>query len=275
VTRRDRSDPGDTGDHGALSRLRAWLHGPGTRAVSEVVGFALVFSLVVAVVAIVSLNGISTLQEARNAEQTNNAERAFEVLADNMKDLHTNGAPSRATEISPPQGSGLYMGARTTIWINDTSAPTLLPDRKFHVRPIVYRGADGTEIFYMMGALFRVEPNDRGERVLRDWQVLIDEQRTVFPIVNTTGTGSLYSSTVLVRAETRDRELAAVNTTGDYDDVTITVESPRRTLWKRMLEEHDGVSCSTPSSELVQCTLDFTPERLYVSHTRIRVDIEQ
>ncbi|MEA5386913.1 hypothetical protein VB779_07480 [Haloarculaceae archaeon H-GB11] len=102
------------------------------RAVSEVVGFALVFSMIVAMVAIVTLGGMGQLQSARDFEQANNAERAFEVLADNLADVHQRGAPSRATEIDLEHAQ-LFVGDPVTINVSgeDTSgaAPIQISSR--------------------------------------------------------------------------------------------------------------------------------------------------
>jgi len=55
------------------------------RAVSDVVGYVLVFSLVSLTVGVVSVAGVGALQDARDVEQANNAERAFDVLGDNVE----------------------------------------------------------------------------------------------------------------------------------------------------------------------------------------------
>ncbi|MFA9515958.1 hypothetical protein ACERIT_01850 [Halopenitus sp. H-Gu1] len=68
------------------------------RGVSEVIGFVLVFSLVIASVGIVFTVGLSGLQDARNTERVNNAERAFDVLAENHRDVLA-GTPTRSTQI--------------------------------------------------------------------------------------------------------------------------------------------------------------------------------
>ena len=69
------------------------------RGASETIGFVLVFSLIVLTVGVVLTVGYTGLQDARDAERVNNAERAFDVLADNIEDITDRGAPSRGTEI--------------------------------------------------------------------------------------------------------------------------------------------------------------------------------
>ena len=69
------------------------------RAVSEIIGFVLVFSLILGTITIVYVGGLSGLDDARNAERVNNAERAFDVMANNFQQMGRGDAPNRATEI--------------------------------------------------------------------------------------------------------------------------------------------------------------------------------
>ena len=51
------------------------------RGQSEVIGFVLVFVLVVSTVSIASVAGFGSLQDARDYERSQNAERAVEAIA--------------------------------------------------------------------------------------------------------------------------------------------------------------------------------------------------
>ncbi|MDZ7702032.1 MAG: hypothetical protein U5J98_08165 [Halobacteriales archaeon] len=70
-----------------------------SRAQTETLGFVLVFALITASIGLVYATGFTGLDNAREFEQTNNAERAFEVFADNIEDIVEWNAPSRSTEI--------------------------------------------------------------------------------------------------------------------------------------------------------------------------------
>jgi hypothetical protein len=248
------------------------------RAVSDLVGFVLVFSLVASVVAIVSLAGLSSLQDARDAQQTQNAERALEVLSDNVGDITERGAPSRATEISLSEAS-LYLGDDTLIEVRDPGSgggPSFLRNRVFKIRPIVYED-DNAKLVYADGAIFRVERD--GGVVLKSWEPVLDEDRTMIPVVNTAsstgGPQSIKSTTVLVRAVTNKRVVPVADDTGAYDDVWVNVTSPRRDLWKRMLEADGEFDCTTVGPERIECRLQYEPDRIYVVETRIAVALEQ
>ena len=87
------------------------------RGVSETIGFVLVFSLIVLTVGVVLTVGYGGLQDARDAERVNNAERAFDVLADNVEDITHRGAPSRGTEVRLAEAS---LGAGSPTYLNVT-----------------------------------------------------------------------------------------------------------------------------------------------------------
>lgn len=253
--------------------------GPDDRAVSDLIGFVVVFSLIVSTVAVVSVVGMDSLERTRDAEAVNNAERAFEVLANNMEDIHRRGAPSRATEISLADAS-VYLANETLIEVRDrnTSAsdPTFLENRVFQVRPIVYDNGD-TRLVYAAGAVFREQP--RGGTVVESWSPTLNQERTLIPVVNTgsaTKTGQqVQSSTVLVRAKANRRVVPVADAVGTYDDVWINVTSPRRDLWLRMLDGHPELDCSVAGPERVECQLGYTPERIHVVETRIAIELKQ
>ena len=250
----------------------------GDRAVSDLVGFVLIFGLVVSVVAIVSVVGLDSLESARDAERTNNVERAFEVLSNNFDDVAARGAPSRATEISL-DGNAISVEEPIRVEIRDPDSgagdPSFLESRTFKPRPIVY-DAGNTQLVYVMGAVFRAERE--GGVVLESWSPVLDGQRTYFPVVNTKSATdtvqSVQSSTVLVRSISNQRVVELANESASFDDVRINVTSPRRDLWLQMLEERPELTCTTTGPQTVKCQLGYVPDRIYVVDNRIAVDVE-
>ncbi|QLH82788.1 DUF7289 family protein [Halosimplex pelagicum] len=256
------------------------MNGPvvGERGVSDIVGFVMVFGMIASVVAIVSVAGLAGLESARDAQQTDNAVRAMEVLSDNMGDIAERGAPSRATEISLEDAS-LSLGAETVVTVRDpnesASDPSFLENRTHKIRPIVYDDGD-TELVYAMGAIFRDDP--QGGTVVQSWSPVFDDRRTMIPVVTTvsaTDTGQqIQSSTVLVRARANDRLVPVADDEGTYDDVWINVTSPRSDLWLEMLGRDSALTCSRSGADTVSCHLDEPPERLYVTEVRIAVELK-
>ena len=248
------------------------------RAASEVLGFALVFGMVVTAVAIVSVSGLGTLQDVRDAEQMNNAERAFDVLADNMADLHQRGAPSRATEISL-ESTQLYTGENVTINVTATDGSGVNASRSVErsVRPIVYEGNQERRLVYEGGAVFRT--NRDGGLVIGEPPTVFADDRVLVPIVQTRteNVRSVGGSTVLVRANRQSSEVNISATDGRYTDVSVNVTSPRWRLWQEYFEGTRLSDCtSSPADQRVTCSLEsgVDPERVYVTVHEIDVAIE-
>ena len=184
------------------------------RAVSEVLSFTLVFALIVTSVAIVSVSGLGSLQDVRDAEQLENAERAFDVLADNLADLHRQGAPSRATEISLGQAQlATEDNVTMTVKVKDDGGTTI-DVGTWEIRPLVYSGNQERELVYEAGAIFRTN-RDSGF-VVRDPPLVVDDDRVLLSIIglNSPQVQSLGGSTVLVRATHRDADVAFSRTDG-------------------------------------------------------------
>lgn len=246
------------------------------RAVSDLVGFILIFSLIVTVVAVISLAGMGSLESVKTAEQSNNAVRAMEVLADNMEDIHRRGAPSRATEISL-EGASIRLGEEIEVVIDDPDSAEL-SQQTFGIKPIIYDNGE-IELVYVMGAVFR--DDQRGGTVVEGYEPVVDDGRVLIPVTNTgsasSGVQQLQSSTVLVRAATIERS-TPVNDTDPavtYGNLHLNVSSPRQELWHRTLSESEDLSCSQNDPDWVNCSIAGTHDRLFVTETWISVELSE
>ncbi|MFD1587292.1 hypothetical protein ACFR9U_09870 [Halorientalis brevis] len=252
------------------------------RAVSDVIGFVLVFGLVATTVAIISVSGLGTLQDSRNAEQINNAERAFDVLADNMADVHQEGAPHRATEISLEKAQ---LNTATVVRMNVTAKNTTSGSwetiRNVQAQPIVWTATRGreTQIAYSFGAVVRSQRD--GGVVLNRPPLVLEDDRMFLTIVKTQTNSpkSLSGTTIRVRAsearsagQIRDDELS------HYGQLRINVTTPRADIWQQYLERKEVVTSCAIDEETgtsrVSCALDV-PEELYVSVSGITVALEK
>lgn len=245
------------------------------RAVSEVVGFILVFSLVLGTITVVYVGGFAELEDTRIHEQNTNAERAFDVLADNFEEIGRDKAPSRATEIKL-SGSGVRVAdnrnRRSQITANGSRAAA-------QSRPIVYESGEGTRIVYESGAVFRQERE--GAVMIREPDFVFDEHRTVVRYIEARGGEQSISGskTVLVRAErTHSRLLLSeMNATGVDVEFNVTTDGGRAESWQRYLEgELEGLNrdCEQipdTDSDAVVVSCAFETESIHVARTRLVV----
>ncbi|MFC7027963.1 hypothetical protein ACFQH8_11645 [Halomicroarcula sp. GCM10025710] len=70
------------------------------RGQSATVGFVVIFSMVLLMVALISVSGFATLDHVQDAERVNNGVRSFEILSDNVDDVVGDEVPSRTTTVS-------------------------------------------------------------------------------------------------------------------------------------------------------------------------------
>ena len=244
------------------------------RGVSETLGFVLVFALVVSTVGVVYTVGFGGLQDVRDAERVNNAERAFDVLANNVEDIVRRGAPSRGTEIRLADariGSGdpTYVNVSAT----DPSGRNVSTGN-YSIDPVVY-DADGTRIRYAGGAVTRIQSS--GSVMLNEPPFVLDDEQFVVPLVqmSTADTSRSGQTTVLVRAERRLRDVV-VSEDRPYGTVTMNVSTPAPDAWERYLED-EGMNCTRIAQSgdraKLSCTLSDV-QRIKIVWYELKVTFE-
>ena len=248
--------------------------GADDRGLSEVLGFALVFALVVSTVLLVSLIGFGALEETRDAEELNNAERAFDVLADNMADIHEGGAPSRATEISL-QTAQLQVGdpiMMNVTAINESGGSEV---NQYPIDPIVFESGD-SEVVYAGGATFRTQ--GEGGLMIAEPPLVNESDNLLLPIVQTRHRGDITSTsgqTVRVRAVNQQRRPVPgfSEDPTSHQSIIINVTSPRAGLWETYFSDRQEMSCVTPRENNLRCTID-DPESVFLTRTLIIYEFE-
>jgi hypothetical protein len=251
----------------------------GDRAVSDVIGYVLVFSLVSLTVAVVSVAGVSALEDARNNEQINNAERAFDVLADNMADIHNEGVPSRATEMSLAEAA---LSTQTTATINVSgwsgTGTNFTVVRESDVVVWEAQGGPPTRIVYAFGTVLRSQRD--GGTVQRAGPFEFDTGRTILPIVHTRTRDTQRFSGGIARV----RGAEGVTDIGYRGDATalsnlwVNVTTEHATTWSGYLDDRDGTTCTVRSApgdhERVTCELAGRTE-LFVTVHPISIELER
>lgn len=240
--------------------------GADRRGLSDVLGYIVVFSLIITSVLLVTAGGLSTIEDARDTEQVENAERAFDVVAESFAAIYERNAPSRATEIDLGDGDIIY-GSNVSITVEGDDRE--LVSRQ--LRPIEMRVTDDRSLIYEGGAVFR--QTGGGVSVVEDPPILVESDRAHVPVVQTTADAleSAGSTTILLRGVSTRRSVEAADES--FSDLTIEVASPRYEAWESHLSENPALTCGvSPDTETVECTATDIGST-FVTHQQIEVSI--
>lgn len=234
------------------------------RGQSELLGYLNVFAIVVFAVGVVLATGFTGLQDARDFERTNNAERGLVVLADNVDEVAVDGVPSRATELDL-DGASLSRGEPVTITVSGEAVgdPTNDFSHTYTYEPLVYDPGTRETLVYSNGAVVR--DGDDGAAVVRGPPAVLTDDRLFLPVIRTTVRGQTSlarSGTALVRTRREGGRLVERRTTAF--EVTLTIDSPRAAAWAEYLDRRPGVDCSLAAGgSATSCTL--TTDRVYLT----------
>lgn len=235
------------------------------RGVSETLGFIFVFALILSTVGLTFAVGYGNLRDARDVERINNAERAFDVFADNVDDVIRQGAPSRATELKLANAQ-LRLGDPVRVNVSVTRGGTT-GQSTATFQPVVYSDGEGRQIIYANGAVFRTGTSGSAVAVRRSG-ILLSDEGVVIPMVQTRLVSSSPSSvggttTVLVRTElvSEDERLFspmnASSVPADSVNVSVNTATPERAAaWQSELGRHPDVDACGTSGTTAWCRID-------------------
>lgn len=234
------------------------MHDSG-RAVSELVGFVLIFAVVLLTIALVGMTDVTGLDNAREYHTTTNAEQAFTMLSLAIDDVTSEGVPSRETELRLSEATLAGNGQADEFAItveNGTAAMTHVVE----TTPIVYETDAGTTITYSNGLLVREEANSVGEATIFDQpDFVIDEETVIVPLIETSINGDERvggTTAVGVHTASEQREVLVRDEDSDGITVTIAVRSERVDVWQDYLDEATAGGCEQPVGETVECTIE-------------------
>lgn len=241
------------------------------RAVSDIVGFAVVFGIAVLSIALIYTVGIAALNDLQHSEAMNNADRAFDIVADNMADIHHNGAPARSTELEFPGGQMTVTGQVTiNVVVPNASVPNATS-----VTPVSYRRRE-TGFHYVSGAVIRT---DRGQSVfVREPPFRFGGDRTVISFVSTNARGDTASAggkgsvQLSARRDPPGSRTRTGTVTNGSDDVTFEIHltSPRFRVWKRYFEREGLAHVETDAANNT-VVFEHTTGELHVRETNVGV----
>lgn len=248
------------------------------RGLSDLIGYVLVFSLVALAVGFVAVAGVSTLNDAKAAEQASNAERAFDVMADNMQDVYQAGAPNRATEISLADAA-LHTTSTATINVSgwNTSGGGFTTGGVTS-DIIVWENTDGppTRVVYAFGTVLRSQR--QGGVVTRSGPFRFDGDRTILPIVEThTRTGNSYADGIIRVRSTRSPPQIRHTGAAGYEHLWLNVTTAHPFPWVGYLDGRSGTKCTIRATggDTDRVTCELSTDRLYVTVYPMGIELER
>lgn len=237
-----------------------------SRGVSDVVGFVLVFAVVIASIGALYWSGVGSLEQARDVEQVNNAERAVVALAQNFEAVHSGRAPGRAGEVRLAGGS-LGVNETTGFRIEVVHDGSVV-SRNVGLGALVYE-YDDTAIRYEAGGVFR--EGDGGSVLVRPPAFDCTDDRALVSTVSIrpdSGTGTVATDgTVVVVGQRVEAVSLYPRTTTPQSAATDTTvrfkveSSANREAWDRYLldsgwdQSGDWYECSTDRAFVRRTTL--------------------
>lgn len=237
------------------------------RGQSELVGYALIFSVVVLMIALVGTTGFVGLNNAQDFQRTTNAEQGFTAFANNIDDIVRHGAPSRSTEIRLADASlSLEQTTELTVMVdNGTTENTTV-----QIHSLVYDSGSGTTITYTSGALIRQD--GESSVMVRQPDFVLENDTVILPVIHTVAAddGTVGGTT---GAEVETQSVGADVVANDsVENATVKVTSPHADAWYRYLETETGANCNAPINGTVRCDVD--PDQAYIAVERVDVRLQ-
>ena len=206
-------------------------------AVSEVIGFILVFSIVMLAISAIYAVGYPTIQSSKENAQFQNMEQSFMVLQSNINTVAFGQAPVRTLKTSLGGGS-------LTVYPSDGSITVSPGGWDVPIGAIEYE-KNGRSIAYEGGGVWEKYPAGSAIKVSEPRIFVHGDigNRTVsVSIINISGelssVGGEGAASVTVRSKTSTYPLSITDPPGD---VTITVTSDYADAWERYFNETLGV----------------------------------
>lgn len=243
----------------------------GARAVSDVFGFAVVFGIVLLAIALFYTFGTAALADLQHDHAMDNAERAFDIVADNMADVHQNDAPGRGTELQFASGE-LGLSGTTTIRITNATDTDPRVAVVATSTPLRYTSHE-TGLYYAAGAVIRTDRGRAG--MVHEPPFTFGADRTVISLVETASAagGGSVGGAGSAQVSARNEGSTIERIVDEPITVTVSVTSPRYRAWERYFASRPTDGSVTVESSTNTVTYTFDTDGLFVRRTRISVGI--
>ncbi|WP_406660494.1 hypothetical protein V7O66_11680 [Methanolobus sp. ZRKC3] len=216
-------------------------------AVSEMVDFAILLSIMVLAITIVSVAGVPMMQHMQDVQHTENIRQSFKVLAPNVNKIIQGTAPSQSVELKMYGGSLSVTGesdinVTMQVW-NASATPPAFEANSFESQTsMIENHYLENSICYENTGVWAKYDTGRAVMVSQPSFTFVNDV-LVIPDVNIFGAASTSGSgLVRVTAEGGKR---AVRNYENVSQVNITLKSSYYQAWERYLNENLKMTIST------------------------------
>jgi len=225
-----------------------------SRAVSNVVGYALLFGIMTVTIATTSFVGGPAIQEAQQASADGITRDSMTLFASDIEKLRTTASEQQSIQMQP-QGGHISLGQPTTITIEtaDGSRYTQV------TRPLTYDSDSGQEIVYESGAVVTRQPSGSAY-MTKAPPISIDDTVSVPLIVTTTPRDrSIQATRGSITATRTDRVTPPLPAT--TPTLTVSISSRYASAWKAYFDGLTASSYRITTTQPSPSTLTVTVER--------------
>lgn len=253
------------------------------RSVSNVVGFVLMFGIIITSVGLVSTVGMSQLDDFNDQQQIRNADRTFELMARSFDEVVESQTTVR-TEAIDLNGGSIRVDPTSSVRVTVYDASDTVVDAEtIPLNALVYRMGK-TAVAYENGATIRTKVHTDSGLLLHKPQFICDDGHAVLSIVTVKPketrqisgdrtlriTGRRTNTSLLFPTATSGRGNASSSA---HVDLTYHFSSASRAReWGLYFEHSDGnwtVTGSTDSSVSARCGSNL--DRVYVRRTVLTI----
>jgi hypothetical protein len=224
------------------------------RAVSEVLSFVLVFGIILASVAVLSMTGFQAMQDSQRGEQLRNGERAMEALADNVNDvLRYDGIDQRRSELTLRDGEVVTGDDGTELTVEFDIDGGEAFEETYDLGTLAYKH-DADRIAYEGGGVIRAD--DTGSVVIAEPSLTCRRETALVSLVSVDAADRSVQSAdgVGLTMRVEDRTTAVYDVDGP---VSITAEeTPYERAWGAV--EDDWADCRPDRVRLAVVTVDVS-----------------
>jgi hypothetical protein len=229
-------------------------------AVSEAIGFILIFSLVMIGIGLITLYGYPILLEQQSNANVKNMERDMIVLQNDMKSLVYKNAPYKETSLQVSGGALAVHNCTSSVsymTVSLSNGTTVIADNKFG--QLIYESDTGESIIAMEnGAVFTRMEFQNGSAMLAEPRWFIDnntitaEKALIITLVNISSDGSLSRNGIgTVKMQMLPpKDQIMMDTTSQTIYITYNKESDKYDFskgWENYFKNSLGMSGSYPT----------------------------